>query len=370
MKCKIRFNKNNGNTHISQVLTGYKLLENTGILDLEISDRHIEFRKSNLYDHNSIVEVEIGDELIAYDMGDGYQSIVDKDLFDSHLDKVSYYFKRSYLGKFHKGMRNEDKIKPFGLNYHCTCKGNPYDFVEAQPFSLKDLKTRLSFWHGNYVWEKLINYKNFVSNFHYKSYKILFLTRLWDSDSISLENLHSSFPTLNSNKLYELAENWKSDLNVVTNNRIQLLYALKKYFGQLFVGGVEDSKIARKLCPDLIVDQKYTSKKYFMNQLRSNYVCIASEGLHHSIGWKTAEYVTNGRAFVTEPLYYEVTGNFSAPFNYLEYDSTENCINLCEKILKDVDLIHYIENNNATYYKNYLAPDQIIKRSLEVAHIL
>lgn len=370
LRCKIRFNNKKTNAHISQVLTGYKLLEKEGVIGLDVVDRHTEFRKLGMYDHTSIVEVRFDNSTLVYDMADGYQSITDKKRFDSHLDKVTYYFKRSFLPEFHIGMRNQCKMKPYGLNYHCTCRGNPYDVRDRGSFSLGELRKTISYYFGERKWRRLIDYRQFVSNEHYDQYRVLFLTRLWDSSAIHKNVLRNSFPEMSDLELSQLVDKWRCDLENTTASRIQLLYGLREHFGDVFNGGVENSEVARRKCPDLIVDARKTSKEQFMKLVRSNYVCIASTGLHDSIGWKTAEYVTNGRAFLTEPLRYTVTGDFSAPRNYLEFTTPEECIQLCDKLLNNVNMIHEIENNNATYYARYLAPDQIIRRSLEVAGIL
>lgn len=73
--CKIKYDVSPGNTHVSQIVAGYKLLEKNGFLKIKTAEPCFTFRSSGNYEHNSIVEVEINGKLLAYDMADGYQSI-------------------------------------------------------------------------------------------------------------------------------------------------------------------------------------------------------------------------------------------------------------------------------------------------------
>lgn len=366
----IKFLQDGKAAHNSQILTGYKLLEKQGLLKIQY-DNHFNFCQQKLYEHNSIVEVEVDGKILAYDTADGYQSIMRKDVFDQQLDRVYLYFKRSYAPEFHIGTNSESKVKPLGLNYHCTCKGNPFDRFELLGNPLLDARRFISYMHGDRKWRHLINYRNFESNNHYEKYNILFLTRLWDTSNINKENLKRAYSYLSENEAAILAENMIESFHNINNTRIAILRKLRDEFPTGgWTGGVEYSDIARKECPEFIVDSTITDKANFMKMLKENYICIASTGLHNSIGWKTAEYVTNGRAFLTEPLKYKVPGGFSAGNNYIEYTSADECIEECIALINHVEKIHMIESNNAEYYKKFLSPDQLILRTLEVSGIL
>ncbi len=145
---------------------------------------------------------------------------------------------------------------------------------------------------------------------------------------------------------------------------------LKDYFGDKIVAGVSKDGFSQKVCPDLIIPDEMTSKLNYVNMIKQNYVCIASEGLHRSIGWKFAEYVAAGRAIVTEPLAYEVPYGFMKNQNYLEYNDVETLISACEELLFDVYKIHLMEKKNRDYYQKHLSPDKVVLDSLQIVGIM
>ena len=359
--CNIRFFRDKYASHVSQILTGFALLQKQGYLTLNVISDNEDFRKEGLYDHNSIVEVEINNKIIVYDLADGYQSIHRIDVFDRHLDRVTLYFKRSFDPKYHIGTRNQDKVKPLGLNYYCTCKGNPFD-KRSYSISFRELRNA----RADKAWHSLCDYRNFVSSNHFDSYKLLFLTRVWDESQITLSQIQNAYPYFSFSEANDELMKWKSSLSSVTASRISLLKSLSSEFGSLLVGGVEDTAFARRICPELICSSDLTGKKNFMKALQRNFICIASVGLHNSIGWKFAEYVCNGRAIVSDELKYVIPGNFSSPKNYLRYSSVESCIENCRFLLNHINVIHDMENANSEYYDHYLAPDVLVRNSLDL----
>lgn len=364
--CTIRFNTAPGNTHVSQILAGYKMLADRKLLKIKKAIPYSNFRSEGNYEHNSIVEVDFGGKIIAYDMADGYQSIHRKDVFDFQLERLHFYFKRSYYPDFHKNMKNSEKVRPLCLNYLCSCKGNPYDNYYFSKYSMAELKSYAV--HQNNKKNNTYDYSIFESNFEeYKNYNLLFLTRIWDSSGISAQGIQATYPYFTESEAKEEAEKWKYSLDVATENRLEYIKGLKSHFGDKIITGVSNDDFSRKVCPELIVDESLTRRDNYIRMIKKNYVCLTSEGLHHSIGWKFAEYVAAGKAIITEPLYYEVPYGFSEGVNYLTYNSLSSCIERCEYLLDDVGKIHTMEKANREYYSQHLRPDMLVLDSLKIA---
>ena len=162
------------------------------------------------------------------------------------------------------------------------------------------------------------------------------------------------------------AEKWKYSLDSTTHNRMTYIKELKNHFGDRIIAGVSDDSFARTNFSDFIIDPAITQRKNYISMIKKNYICITSEGLHHSIGWKFAEYVAAGKAIVTEPLFYEVPYGFYEGDNYITYTDISTCIESCEKLINDIDSIHAMEKRNREYYENHMRPDMLVLDSLRI----
>lgn len=362
--CKIKYDVSPGNTHVSQIVAGYKLLEKNGFLKIKTAEPCFTFRSSGNYEHNSIVEVEINGKLLAYDMADGYQSIHRFDVLDSQLDRLDFYFKRSCDLSKHIGMKNARKIRPLGFNYLCSCKGNPYDNYIWHDHGIQSTKNYLI--HQLKKKENIYDYKIFEpNNVKYDDYKLLFLTRLWDSSGITVEGIKKTYPYFTDVEAAREAEKWKQSLENANKNRLEYVKTLRETYGEKAVAGFSEDALSQKLCPEFVISGELTRRRKYLNEIKKNYVCITSEGLHKSIGWKFAEYIAAGKAVVTEPLAYETVGDIENRKNYFVYNNSQKLIETCDMLLNDIDLIHEAENANSDYYIKHLRPDMIILDSLK-----
>lgn len=313
-------------SHCSQILTGFLMLSDRGGYKIDIKNVDIQrYNPQNM----AIVLAEYHGKRIIYDMMDGYQN---PEGMKKLLIDCDYYFKRSYSTQKNQAFGFDDyveKMYPLGLNYMVSYKGNPY--------SKESLKGMLYVLRG----DKPSSY--FTSDKFYcpviykeKSANIIFFTRLWDGED---------------------------DIN---NTRIKIIRHLKKKLGDRFIGGIRDSELARKFSPDLIVSKRQTERGRYLRMVQDSDICIGSTGLHDSIGWKTAEYVVMGKAIVCEELKYEVPGGFSPEKNYIPFSDAEGCVNAVERLVNDPEYMYQMKLNNVMYYYQYLMPDRMIKRTLDI----
>lgn len=163
---------------------------------------------------------------------------------------------------------------------------------------------------------------------------------------------------------------WEGEENQGINTmRIGIIRALKGKYGKSFRGGLADSELARQIAPGLIISRLYTNKFSYLRRLHNSDICIASTGLHDSIGWKTAEYIAASKAIISEKLNYEVPGNWLKNKNYIEFDSVESCVMAVDSLVNNPDKIIDMQNANREYYLNYLKPDVLVARTLELCKI-
>ena len=332
--------------HLSQVAAGFTLLEQRGLLRLEYEGLAA-FRRDGLYEHGVMLEARLGGAVLAYDLADGYEEILQKDAFDRQLERVTFYFKRSYDRAFHAGMKNRRKLRPLGLNYYVTCPGNFMDAHRAPPC--------------RYTPEE------YMSHNSYPDYRGLFLTRLWNPDSIRAATLQKLHPFLSAAEAEALAEQTLAEFEHINALRIGCIRACREALGERFLGGLENSLYAQRAAPGLVLPAAETSKAAFLRRLKENYVCVSTEGLHHSVGWKMAEYCAAGRAIVTDPLRFALPGGFSRGRNFILYATPEECAAQLASLLNNVPGIHRMEAANFAYYDGYVRPDAMVLRTLREA---
>lgn len=324
---KISVETNSSFTHVSQILTGFKMLaENDPAYTLVINE------KTPSTKGPSMVMAEYRNKRIVYDLSDGYQSL---DTMTEYLHDCDYYFKRSFSREknavYFKG--HEDKIYPLGFNYMVYHKSDAKKYKPSLKQRLKRLiGVRPSFFYTSEVFEGREDVYN-------ERPRIIFYVRVWPKEK---------------------------NCGDLTERRIELIRRLRAEFPGQFYGGVKNTAYARSVCPDLIVPNRKTNKAGYIKQLHHSDICIGSAGLFQSIGWKTGEYVAAGKAIVAERFEYEVTGDFTEGENYLAFETADECISAVKRLIDDPALMKRMKKNNRDYYNKYLRPDVLVKNTLDI----
>jgi hypothetical protein len=150
--------------------------------------------------------------------------------------------------------------------------------------------------------------------------------------------------------------------------RAGCIRSLRKEFGPRFHGGFEHTEYAVRKYGDALAGRASdTRKNSYLRLLRDYPIGVATTGLHGSIGWKLAEYVATSRAIVTEPLRSLVPGPFDCPVNYLTFRTSAECVERVAGLLEDREARERMMDANRVYYHEWLRPDSLVKRTLEIA---
>lgn len=324
--------------HCALLVTGFHELMKEGKINLQIDKCSI-CNPVRPIPFSSIVEAEINNRfIVAFDMLDGYN--FDYEKVEKYLASVDFYFKRSFSPQKNMHFTEEarSKIHPISLNWNVSYPSNPTDWGDLKSIVRKVLN--------------LTVYRNDLPYYEHKTKvvdgSILFRCELWDPNAKEIE----AFPALRQERVQ------------INETRIAIIRALKKKYGNNFNGGVVNNAIARQLCPELILPKAATNRRAYINAMKHSSICIATTGLHESIGWKFAEYVAAGKPIVTEPLHYEIIGDFKKGKNYLEFTTPDECLAAVESLLADPDLRESIIHANLDYYFKYARPDR------QVAYVL
>ena len=339
--------------HLRQLYTGFRLLQQRGLIRLSqhctrdgvpvSSDQHL--RRSSGGHLRVIVN---GRFRVHYDGHDSFE------INEKNLEQCDFYFKRSFSRTHVDGFkRHAGKIFPLGLQYS-VLPDSPDRHAVRRAFALaKGLNAKLLSLIDAVDGANLLKYAARVRDLEsLPNYdlpaRVLFLVTAYDP---------YDHPDRSKAKIEEYI--------CLNETRARCIQVLRKELGPNFLGGfTHNAYTTRKYREFLVAEPRVTGKKRYLETLKSYPICIATTGLHGSIGWKFAEYIALSKAIVSEKLNYEVTGDLREGRNYLEFSTPEQCAERCTRLIEHRATRNALMLNNALYYQSHLRPDALVLNSL------
>lgn len=333
--------------HIRQVVTGFYELAAAGVIDLCVSGEAP--RATEWLDPLTLRAVIAGHRVI-YDANDGWYVAPE---LQPYLEGAQYYFKRAIDPQRLEKIPAAVQVVPLGLNYLVTSRRNLWH-RGLRPFNARRLArstARQASVLGGRLGMRDVRERP-IPHFEVPpcvaaAPRVLFMCRAWESGPNDSAVLRASIKELN-------------------DMRAACIRTARAEFGERFYGGFAIDEFARREYGDcLLPDERASERKAYLARVRVSAVCVATTGLHGSIGWKMAEYVAASRAIVSEPLRYLVPGGFAAGRNFLEFTSLGDFISVVQRLLDDASLREEIMRANWEYYWRWVRPDAQIMRTLE-----
>ena len=315
--------------HYQQIFTGFSMLAKQGAIRL----------KSKWGGTGALAETN--GQKIFYDVIDGYA------LNQSAINNCDIYYKRSYYAPYLTKVEGGHKVKPLGLNY--LVYPDHIDWLASQrPFRFNtSLKRKM---RGLLAPVRRAIQSSFTtSQLSAPAYEqkpgVLFLVRAWEPD----ESLGHGMPN-------------REEVNEM---RAECINLLRKRLGNSCITGFSPTPFAKRHYAHLLAPVS-TERANYLDMVRDfATICIATTGLHGSIGWKLGEYVAFSKAIVSERLNYSVPG-FSEGENYLEFADPDQCVDLVQSLMDDSEACMKMRQTNQHYYETYLRPDKLVGRTLEI----
>jgi hypothetical protein len=343
--------------HLQQLYTGFHLLQQSGFVRLSQQVRRTAVRYLNDAPH-------------LWDAGHAHlRVIVDGRLrlhFDTHdageialgeLEDCDFYFKRSYLPAAVESLAADQrgKVLPLGLNYR-VLPDTPDAAAARRSLALTGLSRAT-----------LAAFKQALDTGN----RFGFQPRLSQMESApDLDAAPNVLFFVIAYDPYDDPQRTQEKIDdriCINETRARCLRLLREALGPRFTGGFSSTAFTRERYADLVVPPDSTLQEGYLRTLRSFPICVASTGLHGSTGWKLAEYVAFAKAVVCEPLVYDLPGDFANGRNYIEFTSPEECVAGTVRLIEDTTLRRQIMRNNATYYRDCLRPDTLVRNALERA---
>ncbi len=342
--------------HVSQIYTGFSILAARGRIRLRqrlhnyVHKRLESMRALGPQDLNGLFVFLNDNKLIFYDTSDT------SDVRQDALEICDAYFKRSYARTSIPECYSS-RVHALGLNYELY--GGNLNRYEISRFLFrrqlfknfpKDLLTRLAeLFSVSFLPTIATMCAPPVRN---QDARVLFMARAWDPDGESA--------TVSVKEKTERAQ--------INETRARCIELLRRELGPKFYGGFSQTRYAVEKYSHLLLESPLVSgKKVYLSMLRQFPICIATTGLHGSIGWKMGEYVAFSKSIVSERLKCAVPGDFQANKNYLEFETPEMCLQKTMQLVEDVQLRERMMDDNWDYFKAYVMPDNLVWRTLNIA---
>jgi hypothetical protein len=339
--------------HLQQLYTGFLMLRRRGLVRLSqgFSKEPLSSSTANHLRDVSGAHLSVvvnGDIRVHYDCHDAVE------LSEQQLERCEFYFKRSYSQKYVDNLpKHKSKVFPLGLYYRVLPDSVDFCSIQRAFITSRDLTGKLlslvdALDAGNWLkYSARVRELESLPDYDLPP-KVLFLAAAHD-------------PYANPGRSKEKIEG----MVAINDTRAKCIQVLRQALGPKFFGGfIHSSYSIRAYKQSLVHDNDVTRKRNYIRLLKSFPICIATTGLHGSIGGKFAEYVALAKAIVSEKLNYEVPGDLQAGRHYLEFGSPEECAEKSMRLIEDREEREKLMFNNALYYQSYLRPDALVLNSL------
>jgi hypothetical protein len=331
--------------HVQAIYTGLFLLHRRGVIRLSQ-----ELDRSGSWKTHARLIVD-GALRLHYDTFDGGTINAD------YLRDCDLYFKRSYARQY-LDVCGDDKRKVHPLGLYFWAQTHQVDrfairralgLPTTNRLRIRGLTRALDI--GNVLqFTPRIESLEAVPDFHARP-KVLFMVKAWD-------------PHDDPDRPAERVAH-RQRMNDVRAECIQLL---RREFGEDFYGGFRHTEFARRAYPEALVpDNRLTQKRKYVELLKQFPICVATTGLHNSIGAKFGEYVAQSKAILSEGLNYTVPGDLREGQNYLQFESPEQCVEIASRLYSDAALRQQMMAANFRYYHAHLRPDALVLNTLITA---
>lgn len=340
--------------HLQQIYAGFTMLARQGAIRLSQRLQRVDFLQPDQPAHIDQVRashlvVEVAGLRIGYDVHDAGE--VPEEL----LGRVDLLFKRSWEQRFVNACSAPEKVLPLGANlwvhadapdFHALRRVGLHRGGEAVKNTLRALGI------DRVLGDRLFTPRSSDIEApppYDLPPRVLFLAEAWNPDEA---------PTAHT-----------ADERVAINAlRAACMRGLRETLGDGVTCGFRNTPFARRAFADLVInDSSLTRKRNYLALVKQHPICIASSGLHRSIGWKFAEYLSMSRAIVSEHLHMRLPGDLAAGSHYLPFDSAESCVAAVSGLVKDGDARAQLIRASHHYYLRYLRPDALVAQSLHAA---
>jgi hypothetical protein len=335
------FGPNHDLYHTSKLMTGLDMLARRDAIELRYDRAGREQDQWLVADPIVVcLDIDAGNaRRVAVDLrdGEGFSFPI--------IDRVDRYLKRAFFPPELPRLAPAQaaRAQPFGLNFGCRNTGSTLRLLRTIGVTLA---TR--------GYSGLARLRQFLSTPPIRAFEqtpdvpveptVMFQTRLWTADEIPPDEVEP--------------------LNTM---RVAMVRGLRRAFGDRFVGGLVPTPYARAEYPADVTPHSSAYARYLALKKRC-LVSVYTRGVEHSLAFKLGETIAASQCLVSVPLRYDLPTPFIRGTNYLLFDTVDEAIAACDRLLSDAALARDMRHANHQYYVREVEPAahvaSVIARSL------
>jgi hypothetical protein len=249
------------------------------------------------------------------------------------VDKVDAYLKRAFhppeVAALAPALAN--KMGPFGLNYGCRSVSSTARLLAAigGPIALT----------GRSGLQRL------------RQYLLVPRPQVFEQGPTIPVEPAVAFQT----RLWAEGEVPPDEAEPLNDERVRMVRTLKREFGGRFVGGLVPTPLARERYPDDLTPHSSKYAEYLKVKKRC-LISVYTRGVEHSLAFKLGETFAAAQCLVSVPLRYELPEPLERERHYLGFETTEDCVSACRRLLADAGLAQQMRVNNHRYYVEQVEP--------------
>ena len=323
--------------HTSLLLTGFCAAEQDGVIALRLQRPALADRWLVADPVVLCVDLDAGatSTRIAIDLRDG------EGISEPIIDRVQSYFKRAYYPVEIARLveTHGRKIRPFGLNYGCRSNASTVRtlMTVGLPIAMR----------GRIGLQRLRHYFTTPPPAVFEQDPgmpveplVTFQTRLWTREEAPA-----------------------GEVDELNTGRVAVIRALKRAFGERFIGGLVPTPYARANFADDLTPHSSQYAAYLSLRKRC-LIGVYTHGVEHSLAFKLGETFAASQCLVSEPLRYGLPVPLERGTHYLQFETADECVAACRQLFDQPAMAERMRHANHDYYRREIEPAAHVRRLL------
>lgn len=286
------------------------------------------------------------------------------DLYDSAsyfskyaLENCDFYFKRNYEDRYVDllGEKANAKIYKLGMT-----------FGTHSEYKKSNLKFFIGLFSSNLLtnikWDRHV-IKRLAKTYRYQKRHWQFINTTRKIGRFEALNERTRDTILFQTRCFLHEDN--TDVKEIHQQRYRLIKLLRREFPERFLGGFVPSEVAKKKYKDALTNVP-TAPEEYLNGVKKAGIVIYTRGLANSPAWKMAEYLSQGKVIVAEPLTAELPVPLIDGKELLYFRNDEELIEKIKLVSEDDPFATRLSQNARVYFEKHVHPVQNVKRILEL----